>query len=647
MIQQKDFDTSVRPQDDFNQYVNGGWAKENPIPETESRWGSFQVLGHQNAERAYEILKQLLAEPVFPEGSLESKLQKYVAAAYDPAGPEKTGISFLKDWQIKIAAVDTVEGLWHIIRELQSWGVPIAFHLYTDFDDKDSTKYALRFAQGGLGLPDKDYYFKDDPALQKVREEYPRHIAKMFSLVGVGDAERIAQSVWQVELQLAKASMTATERRDIEKLYNKVSIDELETQYPFVGLRALCESLAVPVPSVVFVDQLHFFSVLHELWHSVPVGVWKDYVLWHVSRQLFSYMGERVEEANFSFYGTVLSGAPAMQPRWKRIVRWVSADLGEALGQKFVEKYFPPEAKARMLVMVQDLKEAFAGRVQKLAWMSEQTKQVALEKLERVTIKVGYPDKWIDYSELEVTAESFVQNGLNANRFELRRQLRKLVGPIDHAEWHMVPHIVNAYAHYNLMEVVFPAGILQYPFFDFAADDAENYGAIGAVIGHELTHHFDDKGGKFDVEGNMNDWWSEADKKQFEERAEVLREQANKVEILPGLMLNGQLTLGENIADLGGIEIALDALERSLVRTPLGDIEGLTPHQRFFISFCRSENSLARDEYLRNLVLSDPHSPSVFRTNGVVRNVDRFCDAFQVAEGDKLYLPLEERVKIW
>lgn len=647
MIQQTDFDTSVRPQDDFYQYVNGGWAKANPIPETESRWGSFQVLGHQNAERAYEILEQLLGEIGLVENSVEAKLQRYVAAAKDPVKPEETGIAALKEWQEKIAAVDTVEGLWQSIRELHGFGVPIAFDMYTDFDDKDSSKYALRFAQGGLGLPDRDYYFKDDPALQKVRELYPAHIVKMLELVGVGNGERIAHSAWQVELQLAEASMTATERRDIEKMYNKVTTDDLEEKYPFVGLRALCDSLQVPVPSVVFVDQLHFFDVLKGLWHSIPLAVWKDYVLWHVSRQLFTYMGERIEEANFVFYGTALSGAPAMQPRWKRIVRWVSADLGEALGQKFVEKYFPPEAKARMLVMVQDLKDAFAARIQKLSWMSEETKQIALQKLERVTIKVGYPDKWIDYSELEVTPDSFVGNGLRANRFETRRQLRKIAGPIDHTEWHMVPHIVNAYANYNLMEVVFPAGILQLPFFDFASDDAENYGAIGSIIGHEVTHHFDNRGGQFDVQGNLHNWWAEADKKQFEERAAVLREQANKVEILPGLMLNGELTLGENIADLGGIEIALDAFERSLARAPLMDVEGLTPHQRFFISFCRSECTLARDEYLRNLVLSDPHAPSIFRTNGVVRNVDRFYEAFQVVEGDKLYLSPEERVNIW
>ncbi len=647
MFNKEDFDEEVRPQDDFYHYVNGGWLKNNPVPKSESRWGTFLKLREDNWKRLHVILQELCQDKGLVLGGIQRKLRDFYVSAIDPQKVEATGLPFLKLWLDKVGSIATRQDILSVIFELQKYDVSVPWANYVDVDDKLSDQYVLRFHQAGLGMPDRDYYLNEDEVAQKIRAEYELHIARMVALVGSEVDKMVVEHVMQIETALAKASMSKTEKRNIEAQYNKKTLAELKLMVPTVDWDEYHRLLGLPVLYELIIDQPKFMEAVQSLLVEIPVEVWKDYLRWQVVRSCANFLGEHFEEANFLFYGKVLSGTEELKPRWKRVVMHMDGAIGEALGQEFIKRHFPPLAKERMSAMVQDLKDAFAKRIQNLLWMSESSKQYAKEKLQKLRLKIGYPDIWRDYTSMNIGDASFIENIFEASRFELARNINKLGKPVDKGEWHMTPQTVNAYANFNMNEIVFPAGILQFPFFDVESDDAENYGGIGYVIGHEITHGFDDIGSQFDADGNLRNWKTEEDKNNFEKLAKMLEEQANSFEVLPGLNLNGKLTLGENIGDLGGLEIALDAFEQSLLRSPLSDIDGFTPVQRFFLSHARSEAENERDEEVRKRVLTDPHSPAIFRSNGVLKNVDRFYEAFKVGLIDKMYVPFEERVKIW
>ncbi len=648
MFKQEDFDTAIRPQDDFYHFANGGWLRQNPIPQTENRWGVFAVLRHEVWQKLKALVEELGQDSASVQTATDAKLRYFYNSAIDPVLPETAGMPYARKWLDMVDEISTTAQLREYFWELQAFGISAPWCTYVDFDDKDSSRYVLRLRQGGLGMPDRDYYFLDDPTMKKARELYPAHIRRMLELFGYANTDSIQEQAYTIEKLLAEASRTKTALRDIEAQYNKMSSAEFVAKYPTVGLVELCQQFAVQVPAEVIVDQPEFFVALEKAFQAQSLDAWKAYLRWHIVLSVSNYLGERIEQEHFAFYGKTLTGAPEIQPRWKRVVIQMDSAIGHGLGQKFVARYFPKEAKERMQTMVQDLKDAFALRIQKLTWMTDATKTAALEKLQKLNVKVGYPDKWVDYTNLEISEQtSYLENVFIASKFEVARELAKLSAPVDTGEWFMNPQTVNAYAYFNLLDVTFPAGILQPPFFDLTADNAENYGSIGVVIGHEISHHFDDKGSQFNAQGNMSKWWSDEDLERFTNCGKALKEQASAFHIFPDLQLNGQLTQGENIGDLGGLEIALDAFELSLAREPLVEVGGYTPRQRFFLSYARSFCTATREDMLRNQVLTDPHAPSIFRVNGILRNVDRFYDAFGVTEKDALYLPPEERVRIW
>lgn len=647
MFNNEDFDTTVRPQDNFFQFVNGGWLKNNPIPPYESKWGTFLKLREDNWQKLHLILEELLQEKVEKLNPLEIKLRDFYFSAIDPEKPEKTGKEILDSWLQKISSAKNISELFSYIYELQSFGFAVPWLQYVDIDDKNSEAYVFRLRQSGLGLPDRDYYFKDDKAMENIRMEYKLHIPRMFMEARQKTDPGFEENIFSIERSLAEYSMTTTEQRDIERQYNKMSIDDLRRLAPSLNWDEYFSAIKCPVQNELIIDQPKFFENLEILIKTKSLESWKNYFSWHLIKLFAKFLGEKFEEKNFAFYGKVINGAQTLQPRWKRVVMQMDEAIGDGLGQKFVEKYFPKEAKERMQILVKDLKDAFSNRIEKLEWMTRESKSYAQKKLSALNLKIGYPAKWVDYSDMKVTPYSFLENILEASSFDLTRQINKLGKPIDKEEWLMTPQTVNAYAYYNLNEIVFPAGILQSPFFSLEADDAENYGGIGSVIGHEITHGFDDKGSQFDAEGNFRNWRKPEDEANFNERAKVLEKQGNAFVVLPGLNLNGKLTLGENIADLGGIEMALDAFEKSLSRNPLEKADGYTPSQRFFLSFARSESESVREEKLRNIILTDPHSPPLFRSNGVLKNVDRFYEEFNVKPGDGMYIAPESRVKIW
>ncbi len=647
-IDKSNFDDSVRPQDDLFRYASGAWLKTAEIPAERSLYGAFVEL----ADKAEADLRKIIEDAAAAdtrEGSETRKVGDLYASFMDEGEIEKQGLDPIRDELKNVAGIEDRAGFVRELATLQKRGSASLFGFYVDTDEKKSDEYIIHLAQGGLGLPDESYY-RDDK-FQDIREAYVKHVARMFELAGFDDPDAKADAVMTLETRLAKNHWDRVKSRDASLTYNKKSRDELAKLAPQFDWSLYFNTLDVRGPGTenVVVSQPSFFSAMGEAFDDLPLETWKTWLEWNVLRENAPLLSSAFVNENFDFYGKTLTGAKELRPRWKRAVSAVQSALGFALGKIYVEKHFPPEAKKRMKALVDNLIEAYRQDIQQLDWMSDRTKKKALEKLGKFTPKIGYPDEWRDYSALEIDRNDLVGNIQRASAFEFNRDIKKLGQPVDRNEWFMTPQTVNAYYNPGMNEIVFPAAILQPPFFNLEADDAVNYGGIGAVIGHEVGHGFDDQGSKYDGDGNMNDWWTDQDRKEFEARTKKLISQYNAFQpsMLPDQHVNGALTIGENIGDLGGLTIAYKAYEISLDGKEAPEIDGLTGPQRLFLGWAQVWRIKHREAELMRRLATDPHSPGEFRCNGVVRNLEEFYQAFGVKPGDKLYLPPEERVRIW
>jgi predicted metalloendopeptidase len=643
-------DSTCKPCDDFNRYANGGWMAKNPIPAAYPSWGSFNVLNETNRDNLRLILEEAAKDTSAPKGSVAQKIGDYYAACMDEPAIEAAGLSPLADELRRIDGIKNAAQLRDVILHLQGSGADVLFNLSSTQDFKKSTEVIGQVDQGGLGLPDRDYYTREDEKSRQIRDEYVKHVAKMFELLG-GDATKAAAQakvVMAMETRLAKASLTNVERRDPQKLYHRMSVAEVKRLAPAFGWDGYVRGAGLSPQGDLNVATPEFFKEVSRMLKAVPIRDWKTYLRWHLIRAAAPRLSSKFAEEDFNFNGRILTGTKEILPRWKRCVTRTNGALGEAVGQAYVRKHFKPEAKARALEMVHNLEAALRGDIQNLPWMGAETKKQALAKLGAIVNKIGYPDKWRDYSALEVDRGPHVLNAFRAERFEFNRQLAKIGKPLDRAEWQMSPPTVNAYYDPQLNEIVFPAGILQPPFFGAEADDAFNYGGIGAVIGHELIHGFDDQGSQFDAEGNLRNWWTEEDRKRFEERADCVRKQFDAFEVEKGLNLNGKLVLGESIADLAGLKIAFAAYQKALEGSGRRvDIEGYSPEQRFFLGYAQVWADNMRPEYARLLTNVDPHPLPRFRVIGTVSNMPEFVRAFSCKPDDRMARPENERCRVW
>jgi len=634
-------DLSVSPGKDFYGYANGAFDKV-PIPGEYAAYGVNQEIDERNFAILREILENA-AKTGGAKGTVAQRVGDFYAAGMDEAAIERVGLDPLAPWFAKIAAIKTPDDLVTIIGELQAQGLDVAFDFGVQVDDKDSTAMIAAFAQGGLGLPERDYYFRDGPEAQDIRQAYVAHVARTFELAGdtPAAAKNEAVAVMALETKLAKASRTLVERRDPEKNYNKFARPALAKVTTGFDWEKFLATIDFPADEkTVLVGQPEFFTALGTLLSSQPLPDWRTYLRWQVLRQTSNYLGRAFVEERFAFYGKKLSGTTELRPRWKRVMAAADQAIGEDLGQLYVQRAFSPAAKARALEMVKFHLEAMRGRIRAADWMSEPTKAQAYKKIDAMRAKIGYPDKWRDYRRLDLSRRSYVLNMLAGSAFEVRRQLAKLGQPVDRGEWLMTPQTNDAYYEPTLNEMCFPAGILQPPFFDEKADDASNYGALASTIGHELTHGFDDQGSQYDAAGNLKTWWADSDRKHFEARAELVAQQYDAFEVLPGLHINGHQTLGENIADVGGLRVSYEAFKLATKGRPPVSIDGFTPDQRFFIAFAQGWRTNERPENIRLRVTSDVHSPIRWRVLGPVANNPDFRAAFGIAEPAKNSPPI-------
>jgi len=641
-------DTSADPRADFARYAFGAWQKNNPVPADKARWGSFNELEQFNQLALKGILEAAAARPQKP-GSVEQKVGDFFKSAMNAAAIDAAGLKPVEADLARVAAIASTADLARALAALHDRGIDGFFRVMVKADQKKSEVNALYAYQGGMSLPSKGYYF--DEQFEKFRVAFVEHVAKMLSLAGdtPESAAAGAKTVFEVEKALAATAKTPVELRDSLANYNKMPTADLAGKVAVFPLaRYLADrGIAGPAAADVIVGQPKFFEGLQAQLASRPPADWRIYLRYHVLRAAAPYLAAPFEAEQFRFYGTVLRGTPAMEPRWQRSARVIDGAIGEALGQLYVERYYPPEAKARMDEMIGNVTAVMRDRLQKLEWMTEPTRKKALAKFERFFAKIGYPAKWRDYSSVGIGPGDYLANVRAATEFEVKRRLSQLGQPVDKAEWRMSPPTVNAYFDPTANNINFPAGILQPPFFDFSLDDAVNYGGIGAVIGHEITHGFDDQGRHFDAEGNLAEWWTPEDAARFEARARKMAEQFSSYEVLPGVKVNGELTLGENIADLGGVSLAYEALQRSLAGKERKLIDGFTPEQRFFLSWAQVWRTNMRENALRQQVAVDPHSPGNIRAIGPLVNVQPFYDAFGIKEGDPMWRKPEDRSKIW
>lgn len=647
----RNMDPTIKPGDDFFDYVNGTWIKNNPIPADKNSLSVFDELLEKNRHDIRQIIEEAAADKNAQPGSNTEKIGNLYNSGMDTVAIEQQGITPLKKFFDKIDSIQNLSDLQVVAADFQTNQINPFFYLFSNQDSRNSTSVIAGFYQSGIGLPDRDYYFNNDEATKKIREEYLIHITKMFRLLKYEPAvaAKNAETVMKIETQLAKASFTHVENQDPQKTYNKVDIDGLSKLAPAIDWKLYFNGVGYPRITEVNVYQPTFIKELSSMMKRVPIEDWKTFLRWNLINTTAAYLNQDFVKQNFDFYYKTLSGQEQMKPRWKMVLDETSSALGECIGQLYVEKYFPPEAKQKITDLVMNLKKSLRQRIENLTWMGDQTKQEAIAKLDKMGVKVGYPDKWRDYSGLVISKQPFVLNILNSQKFEFRYSLDKIGKPVDPAEWGMTPQTVNAYYNPNRNEIVFPAGILQPPFFNINADDAINYGAIGMVIGHEMTHGFDNMGRQFDKDGNLHDWWTKEDSKAFEEHTKMLVDQYNTYEVLDSLFINGKLTLGENIADLGGITVALNAYKLSLQgKENPAPIDGFTNYQRFFLSYAQIWRTNMREKELIKRVKTDEHSPAKVRINGVVYNVPEFYSSFpDVKPGDKLFRTLEDRPVIW
>jgi len=641
-------DRSVDPGVNFYRFAAGAWLKNNPVPADKSRWSGFEQLRERNWHLLHDIL-EASTDPKAPREAVRRQVGDFFASAMDTNRLEQLRFQPLARDLKRIAGLKSTKALFALLADFHERGIDGAFSAGVSPDAKNSSIYALSLQQGGLSLPDRDYYLKDE--FSKQRGAYRAHIKKMLTLLGEAPdaAAAHAATVIEIETALAQAGRSRVELRDPIKNYNKVSTAELLTQNPALPWRIYLDEAGVGRVPYAIVGQPEFFAALDQLLRERPIADWKVYLRWHLLRAAAPYLHREVEEEDFAFNGGILRGQPQPEPRWQRAAKTIDGSIGEALGRLYVEKHFPPSARARMNELVGNLRAVFLDRLKRLEWMSVETRAKAVAKFDRFTQKIGHPDKFRDYSGVKIRRDDLLGNVQRAAVAESRRQSARVGKPVDRLEWHMTPPTVNAYFNPLQNEIVFPAGILQPPFFDVEMDDAINYGAIGCVIGHEITHGYDDKGRQYDADGNLKDWWTEADAKEFEARAQKLVDQYSAYEPLPGLKVNGELTLGENIADLGGVTIAYEALQRALAKDPSKRkvIDGFTPEQRFFLSLAQLWRTNTREEEARRLVTTDPHSPGQFRAIGPHVNVQEFYDAFGIKPGMPMYRAPERRARIW
>ncbi|GGD55616.1 M13 family metallopeptidase [Muriicola marianensis] len=638
-------DTTVNPGDNFTAFVNGTWVKNTPIPDDKSSYGVGYIVYEESEENVKKIIEES-SEGDFAEGSDEQKVGDLYTSYVNFDKRNEIGVAPLKPVFEKIDALANYDDLATYFAYANKMGinVPLGLFIYQDF--KDPTIYTVYTWQSGLGLPDREYYLKDDERSQEIRAKYVEHIEKMFDLAGLPNGKESASTVMNLETALAEEHMEKEKTRDLVSLYNMFPVDTLGNIMPQFNWTAFLSEAGLAQQEKLGVLMLDYTKALDGIITSTPLDTWKTYLKWGVIDANASRLNEAMDRQNWEFYSAELRGTKEQRPLWRRGVSAVNGTLGEVVGKVYVKKHFPPEAKERMEKLVENLLKAYEASIKELDWMSDDTKKEALDKLSKFTPKIGYPNKWKEY-DFEIKEDDLYGNMQRSQLYEYNRELAKLGQPIDREEWGMTPQTVNAYYNPTLNEIVFPAAILQPPFFDLNAEDAVNYGSIGAVIGHEIGHGFDDMGSTFDGDGAMRNWWTDTDKEEFKKRTGALVEQYNQFEVLPGLNINGEFTLGENIGDLGGLSIALKAYKMSLNGAEAPVMDGYTGEQRVFIGYAQSWRNKARDEALRVQISTDPHSPADFRVNGVVRNVPEFYSAFDVKESDSLYLAPEKRVKIW
>ena len=648
-INPANLDTTVAPGSDFYMYANGNWLKNNPIKEEYSVFGSFHKLDEDNTNMLKELFDNAINSKDAKEGTDIKKIADFYSSGLDTLTIEKLKIEPLVPYFNEISAIKNTKDLINKIAKLHTIQVYPVFYIYGNQDDKNSKMVIGQIMQGGIGLPDRDYYLSNDKQSKILRKEYVKYIVNLLSLSGKykeNEVEKIANNIMKIETQLAKASMTRVEMRDPQKLYHKMNLAELQKLSPDFDWGLYFNLIGKPDIKEINVNQPDFIKEIGKMTNSISINDWKDYLSFHLLNSFAPYLSNDFEKVHFGFYGTILSGKTKMKDRWKRIVEATSGMLGEAVGKIYVEKYFPAESKTRMLELVKNLKATLKEHIQALTWMTPETKVKAVEKLETINLKIGYPDKWRDYSKLIISKQPYVLNVISAENFEFKRKISEIDKPVERAKWDMTPQTVNAYYNPNMNEIVFPAAILQPPFFNKDADDAVNYGGIGAVIGHEMTHGFDDQGCQYDKDGNLKNWWTKQDIDNFKKQTTPLIDAYNNFKFLDSLHVNGELTLGENIADFGGVSISLDALKKTLK----GDekaINGFSPIQRFYLSFAEIWRQQIRDQELMRRLKEDVHSPARARVNIPVYHSDDFYKAFNVKETDARFVSVDKRIRIW
>lgn len=641
-------DTAVSPAENFFLYAGGTWLRTTKMPGDETRWGSFDMLRDKTNNDVHELLEAAANSNAAP-GTKERMVGDFYKSGMDSLAIDRAGIQPLQPLLHRINAIATKEQLIDELALSFTQGIHTVISGYVGPDDKDVTRQMIQFGQSGLGLPSKDYYTEKDSLSVKNREAYKKYIATILQLTGQDEAsaKKNAVAVFNLENILANASLRPAEMRNPQRLYNKFSPDDFTSKTPNLNWSAFLDKIRVTGQDSILVTVPQYYKELSRQFSVTPIEVWKQYLTFHVTSDMAPYLSAPFSDARFEFYSRTLSGQKEKQARWKRVMGVVNGSIGEQLGQLYVDKHFKPEAKERMQELVKNLQDAFKERIEKLDWMSDITKQKATAKLNTFVKKIGYPDKWRDYSSLKIVPDNYVQNILNAAVLDYQYMISKLGKPVDKAEWFMTPNTVNAYYNPAFNEIVFPAAILQFPFFDFNADDAVNYGGIGAVIGHEMTHGFDDQGAQYDADGNLKNWWSPEDSIQFSQRTGIVRNQFDCYTVLGDVCVNGSLTLGENIADLGGVTIAYEAFKKTKQGKSKDLIDGFTGDQRFFLSWAQVWRGIITPERERQLIKIDPHSPGEWRCNGPLSNFEPFYTAFGVKEGDKMWRADSIRAKIW
>ncbi|MBU0290375.1 M13 family metallopeptidase [Hallella faecis] len=647
-----DLDKTVSPATDFYQFATGGWQKSHPLPAAYSRYGSFDML-QENVNKQINTILTDLSKKKYQAGTNERKLSDFYKMAMDSARRNQEGIAPVKPMLDEMEAAKTLEALRQVQLKYGKMGFGVPFGSYFGADDKNVTMNIFSVGQGGLTLGQKDWYVNPDKATSDIREAFKKHIVHMFELFGFNhaDAQRKMQSVFRFETELALVSKSNVELRDPQANYNKMTLAQFEETYPNIPLKAYTQAEGIDTKYIqeLIVGQPAFFAGLDKLLPLLTADDLRAIMEWDLIQGSASYLSDAVREANFDFFGKTMSGRKEDYPLWKRATNQVQGAMGEALGKMYCERYFPAQSKKMMEELVHNLQVSLSQRIDAQTWMSDSTKANAHKKLDRFYVKIGYPNRWTDYSKLTIDpSKSFYENVMAARFFAHDKHIAEKAGkPVDREEWHMTPQTVNAYYNPTTNEICFPAGILQRPFFDAKADAAFNYGAIGVVIGHEMTHGFDDQGRQYDADGNLHDWWTAHDAKGFEERANLYTEFFNAIEVLPGLHCNGKFTLGENLADHGGLMVSFNAFKNATAKKPLKSKDGFTPAQRFFLAYAGVWGQNITEQEIRNRVKRDPHSLGEWRVNGALPHIDAWYEAFGVKKGDKMFIPESERLQLW